>query len=145
MKKNELSELLQTINNHYWGKISEQLNNKDFLETWYEALKDYDYDLIKIVYSEYSDTQFPPTAKYFSLSCEQANEDIAEEIRQALNNMWQWSTDEYMVAKQAMNTYIAKFPWDKKSQTIQKVERDFVSATREGRLSLKEWLYERGM
>lgn len=77
MKKNELQEFLKTINFQYWNKLSNYINDVNFLNAWYEALKDYEYDLILYVYKQYNNTDFPPTAKYFQIE--------ADKIKDALN------------------------------------------------------------
>lgn len=47
MERKELAELLNRMDDEFFGKISQFLEKESFFNTWYEALKDYDYDLIK--------------------------------------------------------------------------------------------------
>lgn len=143
MKKSELVELLNDINGQYWNKLTDIIHKESFLNTWYEALKDYDYDLIKYVYSLYNDTQFPPTAKYFTVYSDQLLDTIKEEIRLATNELWVWSLDGWKDLNNALTTYIDKVPWKSKNEVLNRLKREFLISTREEKKSFKEWINER--
>ena len=70
MNKKEIGELLNRINNHYFGKISQFMGDRTFFDDWYEALKGYDIELINLIYKKYDNTDFPPSAKYFQIESE---------------------------------------------------------------------------
>lgn len=143
MERKELAELLNRMDDEFFGKVSQFLEKESFFNTWYEALKDYDYDLIKYVYSLYNDTQFPPTAKYFTVICDQQLGVIKEEIRVATNELWIWSLDGWGDLNSAITTYIDKVPWKNKNEVLNRLKREFLISTREEKKSFKEWINER--
>lgn len=144
MKKSELIELLNDINGQYWNKLTDAIHQESFLNTWYEALKDYDYDLIKYVYGQYNDTQFPPTAKYFTVFSDQNLDMLKEELRLATNEIWVYSIDGWQATNEVLTEYIASKPWKDKLQELSRVKCKFIIATHKGNISIKEWINERG-
>ena len=144
MNKSELAELLNRINEEYFGKISQFMKSESFFNTWHEALKEYDYDLIKYVYGQYNDTQFPPTAKYFTVFSDQNLDMLKEELRLATNEIWVYSIDGWQATNEVLTEYIASKPWKDKLQELSRVKCKFIIATHKGNISIKEWINERG-
>ena len=143
MERKELAELLNRMDDEFFGKISQFLEKESFFETWYEALKDYDYDLIKFVYSKYNDTQFPPTAKYFTVFADQNKDMLKEELRLATNELWVWSLDGWQDMNEVLSEYISKVAWKDKIEVLNRVKREFLIATHDEKISIKEWINER--
>ena len=143
MTKVELHDFLKKVDKQFWGKLKEFINDKDFIEAWYEELKDYEISHIEAIFEDYDNMEFPPSAKYFSVNAKKQIKWIEHELKYMENAIRLASDSEE--SKHEFRKYMESIPMIDKLQLAEDISREYTDYVRnKGFVDFRGWLNERG-